>query len=69
MEALEASVADQAIVAHWPCSIVAGFAEIETDGAAGGGGGGTATFFGQRAFAMAVASFAIRIPSSVRHAR
>ena len=76
IEALEAPVVDQASFAHLPCSIVAGSAEIETVGAAIAGGGamtgagfGASAFFGQRAFARAVASFALAIPSAVRHAK
>jgi hypothetical protein len=69
---------DQVRVEQFPSTIEAGFAESDTAGAGGGGGiatgggGGGAggagmAFLGQRAFACAVASFALAIPSWVRH--
>ena len=54
IDALEAPVVAQSSFAHLPWSIVAGYAEIRTVGAAGGGGGATA-LLGQRPFARAVA--------------
>src|SRR3990170_2554343 len=70
---VEIDMNDQASFAHLPCSIVAGSAEIETaiagGGAMTGAGFGASAFFGQSAFARAVASFALAIPSAVRHAK
>jgi hypothetical protein len=78
METVSAPADDQFSIAHFPWSIEAGLAESDTDGAGAGGGGGgggggagfgTSTFFGQRPFALAAASFALAIASWVWQAR
>src|SRR5512134_3038172 len=70
--AVAAAVEVQESLAHLPCWTSAGSAAIDTLGAAGaggGGGGGVSALLGHRAFARAVASFALAIASCVRHAQ
>src|SRR5512134_2723395 len=59
--AVAAAVEVQESLAHLPCWTSAG--------AGGGGGGGASALLGHRAFARAVASFALAIASCVRHAQ